>query len=87
MTIKAPGSWNIHKMQNLSATFLFEYICIGIQKGFCFSVLGKERLGPSCAGFINMIQGKVYLVGAEPDLVKKVGEFVGELKEVTKTGY
>ncbi len=46
----------------------------------------KERLGPSRAGLGNMTQGKVYLVGAGPDLVKKVGEFIGELKKATKTG-
>jgi hypothetical protein len=34
-----------------------------------------------------MTQGKVYLVGAGPDLVKKVGEFIGKLKKATKTGY
>jgi hypothetical protein len=35
----------------------------------------------------EVTQSKVYLGGAGTDLVKKVGEFVGELKEATKTGY
>jgi hypothetical protein len=34
-----------------------------------------------------MTQGKAYFVGARPDLVKKVGEFIGELEKATKTGY